>query len=223
MTDETTARDRAIELIEDRIDRGQVRDVHLHNALRTLLPDLRTLADAPTADVAAEPVASNVRGAADWLLYFYADPSHQGEDDQTAAAYWALGPELARKLIDAFRELARLRAAAPEGVDAATELHLRLRHVLGIDDDVIVNDDGLINDVGEWVRRARALGADVPAAAPEGMDLEAQGEMADQLAAAQAANQRVRAVLAQPWDVDAAAAIADAVERALDGDTTEES
>jgi len=147
------------------------------------------IVNAPTVDVATEPVASSVRGAADWLLYFYAEPKHQGEDDQTAAAYWALGPELAGKLIDAFRELARLRAAAPEGVDVADERRQLV--------DLV--------KLGE----------------------EKQQLLADQLAAAQAAIGRVRELHVADGDMCAECGHPSSLGpcptvRALDGDTTEE-
>ncbi len=58
----------------------------------------------PTPDYTA------VRGAADWVLYWYGDPAHQGEEDQTSAALWALGDELGHQLIAMTSELAEFRA-----------------------------------------------------------------------------------------------------------------
>jgi hypothetical protein len=280
MTDETTARDRAIELIENRIDRGQVRDVHLHNALRTLLPDLRALAGAPTADVAA--LGAKYREMAKVIedaLSDYHRYDGLGDHEEWLA-------ETARQL--------RALAAAPEGVDAANE---RMRFVGWSVDRVDGSSSFGTFDrresADEWCERLRGYGNDVhvvaaevpdkperfprvagrcpscrgaslflgagghvtcsrldcpdpgvvddqlhaePGDEPDGMDLEAQGEMADQLAAAQAAIQRVEAVLdrheTRAREMSSAfgttkgvrtPAWVGLVRRALDGDTTEES
>lgn len=85
------------------------------------------------------PVASNVRGAADWLLYFYAEPKHQGEDDQTGAAYWALGDDLTRKLIDAFTELSELRARD----EAAKDVVAVYEAGFGTKDEILALRDAL--------------------------------------------------------------------------------
>lgn len=58
-----------------------------------------------------EPDAGAVRGAVDWILYWYSDRSRQGEEDQTSATYWALGRDLAHRLIDMTVTLAALREA----------------------------------------------------------------------------------------------------------------
>ena len=140
----------------------------------------------------------------------------------------------------------RLRAAAPEGVDAADELSALVEPDyiqdgvqgwlvgggLDVERDATGSGDPTIQigGVEHPPRRVRALRDALIAAlddAPDGMDAEAQGEMADQLAAAQAAIQRVRD-LAGRWERGTNVGILRHVAvvgllRALDDDTTEES
>lgn len=186
MTDETTARDRAIEdarawlqeIIDDRPE-GAYEGAYDANDQRHARTVLRALAGAPTADVAEVPPLE-----AEWSVIelgtIRASLDRAGIPDRRVGA--------AVRVDEALGELEQLRAAAPEGVDAADERKPRL--------------EALMAETPEW--------------ADDGMDLEAQGEMADQLAAAQAAIQRVRDMAARIPKRER-----DWILRALDGDTTE--
>ena len=75
-----------------------------------------------------------------------------------------------REVLLAGEELAAALDDVHEGMDAADELRQRLREALGIDDDVTVDDAGLIKDVAGGIRWARTFAPAPVPAAPEGVD-----------------------------------------------------
>jgi len=253
MTDETTTRDRAIEgparriarevraLISDRP--GQL------DELEQIADELRALAGAPTADAAA------TEWGAKWSDGGYCPSSPPRSEEFARQHARNFGTRPIRRSVGpwlyddtgefVFADERVQFAAAPEGVDAADELSALVEPDyiqdgvqgwlvgggLDVERDATGSGDPTIQigGVEHPPRRVRALRDALIAAlddAPDGMDAEAQGEMADQLAAAQAAIQRVRD-LAGRWERGTNVGILRHVavvglRRALDGDTTEE-
>lgn len=232
MTDETTARDR---LAEWAINGGPYNAKDLR---RDVAEVLRALSGAPTADVAEE--------LAEWRAY---DAAMRKRCLET------MDPLLIENTLknlesNLYHLRTRIAAAAPEGVDAG-----RHPRVAGRCPSCRASTS-LFLGAGGHVTCSR-LDCPAPGAVddqlhavsedePEGMDLEAQGEMADRLAAAQAAIQRLAQAgdalmgaarsLAYAWETDTPdrvmwaewKKVGPAIEgwvtarRALDGDTTEE-
>jgi len=236
MTDETTARDRAIEAVSTALGLAPYDDTG-RTAVDALLahPEvLRALAGAPTADVAA------IEWGAKWSDGGYC-PSNPPRSE-----------EFARQHARNFGTRPIRRAVGPWLYDDTGEFVFaderdQLAEAASVDcparyDGQFWSPRPCRKPAGHEGFHADQYGRTWGAAAPEGvdaadpvedlfcpeldddgMDLEAQGEMADQLAAAQAAIGRVERLLDDPMRIGGHAWVrVDRIERALDGDTTEE-
>lgn len=198
MTDETTARDRAIERAYT-VALGEITSAAISTPADTLAmrvvfallayPEvLRALAGAPTADVAAPPHSDPCSTCGGYGIVH--DPGYYVPGEQFVE------PPSDERCEDCvgtgMREVQeRIRSAAPEGVDAADEPHaIRIRPAYEADGSMYDEPCTRRAGCGSGTHQLSCPEPDEP----DGMDLEAEGEMADQLDAAQAAIQRVREV-----------------------------
>lgn len=219
MTDETTARDRAIERAYT-VALGEITSAAISTPADTLAmrvvfallayPEvLRALAGAPTADVAAPPHSDPCSTCGGYGIVH--DPGYYVPGEQFVE------PPSDERCEDCvgtgMREVQeRIRSAAPEGVDAADEPHaIRIRPAYEADGSMYDEPCTRRAGCGSGTHQLSCPEPDEP----DGMDLEAEGEMADQLAAAQAAIQRVRDLCtdhaeldhSRGWTVSAGAAL----------------